>query len=142
MLGACMPGGILAVMDVDFSAYFCYPDCPALRRYIQLYTEVVRRRRGDANIGFRLPMMLSKLQLNDLRMNVIQPAGLTGEVKLMSPLTMHYVTEAVLAENLTSAQEIEQIVSEMSTFARNTETFLSGPRCFEVWGRKSAEQTT
>jgi len=136
MLGACVPGGILAVMDVDFSGYFCYPDCPALWRYIQLYTEIVKRRGGDANIGFRLPMMLSKLQLNDVRMNVIQPAGLTGDVKLMSPLTMEYVTEAVLAENLASAREIEQIVSEMSTFARSTETYLSGPRCFEVWGRK------
>jgi len=138
MLDATVRGGLLAVVDIDFSGYFCYPDCPALRKYVELYTETVRRRGGDANIGYRLPRLLSELQLNDVRMNVIQPAGLTGEVKLMSPMTMQYVTEAVLAENLASAQEIDQIVSELRAFAESKETLLSGPRCVEVWGRKSA----
>ena len=137
MLNSTAPGGLLTVVDVDFSGYFCYPDCAALRQYVQLYTEAVRRRGGDANIGYRLPKLLSELQLNDVRMNIIQPAGLTGEVKLMSPMTMQYVTEAVLAENLASAQEIDRIVSELCTFAESKETLLSGPRCVEAWGRRS-----
>ena len=138
MLDATAPSGLLAVVDVDFSGYFCYPDCPALWQYVQLYTETVRRRGGDANIGYRLPQLLSELQLNDVRMNVIQPAGRAGEVKLMSPMTMEYVTETLLAENLASAQEIDRIVSELRIFAESKETLFSGPRCVEVWGRKSA----
>lgn len=139
MLHACAPGGLLAVVDIDFSGYFCYPDCPAVWQYVQLYTEVVRRRGGDANIGYRLPQLFSELELNDVRLNVIQPAGLTGELKLMSPMTMEYVAEAVLTENLASAEEIEKVVSELYAFAKSPNTLLSGPRCLEVWGRKPTE---
>jgi SAM-dependent methyltransferase len=138
MCAAARPGGLLAVVDIDFSGYFCYPDCAALWRYVGLYSETVRRRGGDANIGARLPHLLSALQLDDLQMNVIQPAGWVGGVKQMSPLTMEYVGDAVVSENLASPREIEQIVSELYAFAERPDTLLSGPRCFEVWGRKPA----
>jgi SAM-dependent methyltransferase len=53
MLDATAPGGLLAVVDVDFSGYFCYPDCPALWQYVQLYTETVRRCGGaQISVGY------------------------------------------------------------------------------------------
>jgi hypothetical protein len=119
-----------------FQGYFCYPDCPALWQYVRLYTEVVKRRGGDANIGYRLPQLVSQLSLNHLQMNIFQPAGWTGIVKRLSPLTLQYVTEAVLVEKLAFAEEIDRIVKELYAFAEDDETLLSAPRCVEVWGRK------
>lgn len=136
MFHACKPSGILAVVDTDFSGYFSHPDCPALWEYVRLYSEVVKRRGGDANIGRRLPNLLSEFSLNDLQMNIFQPAGWIGIVKRLSPLTLEYVTEAVLAEKLASMEELDRIVKELYAFAEDDETLLSAPRCVEVWGRK------
>jgi len=139
MRDAARPGGILAAVDIDFSGYFCYPDCPALWKYVRLYSDAVKRRGGDANIGYRLPELFGPLKLDDLQMNVFQPAGWTGPVKQISPLTMDYISDAVIAEGLASREEIEPIVFELYGFAESPDTVLSGPRCFEVWGRKPAQ---
>jgi SAM-dependent methyltransferase len=141
MYAALRPGGTLAVVDIDFSGYFCYPDSPALHRYVALYTETVNRRGGDANIGPRLPDLLGELQLEDIQVNVVQPAGSTGEVKLISPLTMANIADAVLAEGLASKAEIDATVAELYEFAKSPGTIGCMPRCFEVWGRKPANET-
>lgn len=140
MMVACVPGGVLAVVDIDFSGYFSYPDCPALWEYVRLYSEVVKRRGGDANIGSRLPELMSRLELCDLQMNVFQPAGWTGVVKRLSPLTMQFIADAVIAEKLASQEEVDRIVTELSAFAEDKKTVLSAPRCVEVWGRKRVPQ--
>jgi ubiquinone/menaquinone biosynthesis C-methylase UbiE len=85
------PGGIIVVPDTDFRGYFCDPDCPALWRYVELYTQTVKRRGGDANIGPRLPRLLTESGFEKVRMNVVQPAGSEGEVKLLNPLTMENI---------------------------------------------------
>ena len=130
---ALRPGGIAVVEDIDFTGYFCYPDCAALWRYVHLYTETTRRRGVDANIGPRLPSLLAEAGLENIQVNIVQPAGLAREVKLISPLTMENIADAVLAEGLASAPEIERIVAELYAFADAPGTLLSAPRIFETW---------
>jgi ubiquinone/menaquinone biosynthesis C-methylase UbiE len=36
MYAALRSGGMLAVVDIDFSGYFSYPECPAVTRYVAL----------------------------------------------------------------------------------------------------------
>jgi len=67
-------------------------------------------------------------------MNVVQPAGTQGEVKLLNPLTMENIADAVLAEGLASCVEIDQIVAELYEFARAPGTVGSAPRVVEAWG--------
>jgi len=67
--------------DIDFSGYFCYPDCAALGCYVQLYTETTRRRGVDANIGPRLPSLLAEAGFENIQVNIVQPSGFEGEVK-------------------------------------------------------------
>jgi hypothetical protein len=138
MYTALKPRGILAVVDIDFSGYFSYPECAAVTRYVGLYTETVRRRGADPNIGPRLPSLLMELGLGDVHMNVIQPAGFEGEVKLISPLTMANIADAVIAEGLATKAEVDGIVAELYEFARRPGSIGCAPRCFEVWGRKQA----
>ena len=91
------PGGTIVLEDIDFRGYFCYPDCAAIWRYVQLYTDTTKRKGVDANIGPRLPSLLSDAGFANARMNVVQPSGLEGEVKLISPLTMENIADAVIA---------------------------------------------
>lgn len=132
------PGGVIVVEEIDFRGHFCYPDCPAFWRYVELYTETVARRGGDANIGPRLPTLLDQAGFQNIQMNVVQPAGLGGDVKLMASLTMENIREGVAADGLATPSEIEAIVAELRNFASTPGTVQSLPRIVQAWGWRSS----
>ena len=135
---ALRPGGTVVIEDIDFSGYFSYPDSAALWRYVHFYTETTKRRGVDANIGPRLPSLLSAAGFEKIQMSVVQPAGIDGEVKMISPLTMENIADAVIAEGLATAAEIDGIVAELYSHARTPGTLGCMPRVFEAWGKKPA----
>ena len=133
-LGAALrPGGMLVTADTDFRGFFCEPPCPALSRFVELYTETIQLRGGNANLGPRLPQLLKENGFHNAQMNVVQQAN-TDDVRLLVPLTMESISEAVLAEGLATRQEIEQVVAELYEFIRTPGNVLSGPRVVEAWG--------
>jgi len=131
------PGGALVIEDIDFTGSFCYPDNTAFRRYVQLYSDTVLNRGGDPNIGPRLPSLLRATGLADVRMSVVHPAGFDGEVKLIAPITLEAIADAVLAANLCEADELNQAVDDLYAFAADDASVLSTPRIVQVWGRKN-----
>lgn len=135
---ALLPGGVMVVEDIDFRGYFCHPESPAVRRYVELYIRTVERRGCDPCIGPRLPALLAAAGFEATQMNVVQPAGTTGEVKLISPLTMENIADAVIDEGLASRDEIDRLVTELYEFARAPGTVGCMPRVVEVWGQKQA----
>jgi ubiquinone/menaquinone biosynthesis C-methylase UbiE len=133
---ALLPGGTVVLEDIDFGGYFCYPDSAALWRYVQLYTETTRRRGVDANIGPRLPSLLAQAGFEKIELNVVQPSGFEGEVKLISPLTMENIADAVVAEGLATVEEVDRIVAELYAFAKTPNTLGCMPRVFEAWATR------
>jgi len=113
MIRAVKPGGTIVLEDIDVSGWFVYPDSPAHRRFLALYSNTVRRRGGDPDIGPRLPLMLNAAGLENVQMNVVQPAHFSGEVKLMPALTMENIAEAVLEENFATQEEIDWVVAKL-----------------------------
>ena len=71
-------------------------------------------------------------------MNVVQPAGVEGEVKLVIPVTMENIADAVVAAGLASRAEVEQVIAELYEVARDTRTVLSLPRIVQAWGYQAA----
>lgn len=69
-------------------------------------------------------------------MNVVQPAGMEGEVKLIGPITLEAVGDAVVDAGLATAEELSELLDELSSFARMKGTVLSIPRVVQVWGRR------
>lgn len=136
MVGALKPGGTVAVEDVEFSAHFCFPDCPAFRDYVRLYGQVARARGNDPDIGPRLPSLLDEAGLSAVGMDVAQPAGTQGDVKLISPITMENISEAVVTSGLASAPEAARITEQLYEEARDGRIVLSTPRIIQAWGRK------
>src|SRR5947209_9747783 len=94
----------------------------------------VQRSGADPNIGPRLPALLADAGFEDIQMNVVQPAGITGEVKLIAPLTMENIADTVLAQGLASENEISRLVAKLYEFAGTPGTVLSIPRVVEVFG--------
>lgn len=72
--------------------------------------------------------------MDRLQMNVVQPAGMEGDVKLVAPITMESITEAVLAEGLASAAEVAEIVTVLDDVAHDRRTVVSLPRVVQAWG--------
>jgi SAM-dependent methyltransferase len=139
MRQALRPGGTIVVEDIDFQGYFCYPENIAIRRYVELYTQTVHRRGGDANIGPRLPALLTAAGFVTVQMNIVQPAGATGEVKLIAAITMENIAEAVIAEGLASQIEIDELVADLYQFARDFGAIGCMPRVVEAWGYQTPE---
>ena len=140
MRGHLRPGGVVIVEDIDFRGHFAEPDCPALTRYVDFYTSAVRARGGDPNIGPRLPGLLRDAGLDDVRMNLVQPAALQGGVKLLICLTLENIADAVLADGLTTEEGFRDTLNELYAFARDPHTVMGGPRVFQAWGRSAALQ--
>jgi len=137
MVQACAPGGTIIIEDTDFAGSFCYPTCPAYERYKELYQELLKRRGGDPNIGPKLPAMLRRIGLHGVELNVIQPAHIHGEGKLMAPITMSRISDALTAEGLATESEVQQILHGLNEAAANCETVMSLPRIFQVWGKRA-----
>lgn len=135
MRRALRPAGIVAVEDIDFRGHFCHPDCPALWRYVELYTQASRQSGGDPHIGPRLPGLLLDCGFEGVQMQVVQPAGIEGEVKQIGPITMENISDTVVALGLASRLEVEQIVVELHAFARNPQSLISLPRVVQAWGQ-------
>lgn len=136
MRSLLVPGGTCVVEDVDFRGHFCQPESAAFRRYVALYTEVGHRRGCDPNIGARLPGLLLGAGLEDVDMEVVQPAGLAGEVKLMGPLTLELIRDAVEQSGLETPEDLDRLIDDLYAFAASPETLLSIPRVVQTWGRK------
>jgi 2-polyprenyl-3-methyl-5-hydroxy-6-metoxy-1,4-benzoquinol methylase len=132
------PGGLAVVEDIDFKGHFCHPDSTAFRRYVELYTELVRRRGADADIGPRLPGLFLDSGFGSVQMNVVQPAGFDGEVKLIAAITVQNIADALLAEHLASRDEIDVIVDELDALASDGRTVMSVSRIVQAWGSREA----
>ena len=135
MVEACVPGGTIVVEDTDFAGSFCYPISAAYERYKELYQELLQRRGGDSNIGPKLPAMLRRAGIKGIELNVVQPAHIHGEGKLMAPITMSRIADALIAEGLATESEVQQILTELDQIAADSETVISLPRIFQVWGK-------
>jgi ubiquinone/menaquinone biosynthesis C-methylase UbiE len=137
MVQACAPGGTIVIEDTDFAGSFCYPTCAAYERHKELYQELLQRRGGDSDIGAKLPAMLRRAGVQGVELNVIQPAHINGEGKLMAPITMSRISDALTAEGLATESEVQQILTELNHAAGDSETVISLPRIFQVWGRRA-----
>lgn len=129
------PGGVVIVEDIDFRGHFAEPHCPALVRFVDYYTKSVNRRGADPNIGPRLPGLLRQAGFENVQMNLLHPAALSGGIKLLTCVTLENIAEAVLQDGLASEKELRETIEELHAFARDPHTVLGGPRVFQAWGR-------
>jgi ubiquinone/menaquinone biosynthesis C-methylase UbiE len=133
------PGGVIVVEDIDFAGHFCFPECPAFSRYIQLYIQTVLRRGGDPYIGPKLPGMLLDAGFERVDMNVVHPVAIDGDVKLLNPVTMENIADASVAAGLASRPEVDQVIAGLYECARDGRTVMSTARVVQTWGSKSQE---
>lgn len=131
------PGGLVVVEDVDFTGHFTWPESPAARRFADLYGAVVRKRGGNPDLGPHLPVLLADAGFAEVGLHVVQPIATEGEAKLLNPLTLVNIADAVLQDGLASREELDEMVRQLYEFAADPRTVAGAPRIVQAWGRRS-----
>jgi SAM-dependent methyltransferase len=120
------PGGRLVVEDIDFRGSFCDPEHDGFERYEDIYVETARRAGGDPHIALRLPAMLVAAGFARVQPNVVQPAALDGEVKVLPALTLENIRATAVRLGVATDDEIDRLVDELyavaATRARSSAT--------------------
>jgi SAM-dependent methyltransferase len=135
---ALRPGGLLIVEDIDLKGIFVWPETQAFRRYCELFYAVMHRRGGDPDIGARLPVLLADAGFEQVGLHVVQPMATQGEAKLINPLTLENIADAILDDGLASRPEIDMLIQELYAFAANPRTVAGLVRVIQTWGRRPA----
>lgn len=136
MRRALRPGGRLIVEDIDFRGSFCEPESATFERYEQIYEESARRNGGDPWIGLRLPAMLVDAGFERVQPNVVQPADLEGESKLMPALTLENMQAIAVRHGVATEAEVDRLVDELYAIARDPRTYVANPRIVQVIGER------
>lgn len=131
--------GTLILEDIDFTGCFCHPANQAYARYCELYVRVIERRGGDANVGPRLHQLCLDAGFGDVSIQVVQPAHCGScEEKTLSLSTLVNIAESVVAEGLATAEEMRELIAELTSFTEDAGSIVACPRIFQVMGRKRA----
>jgi SAM-dependent methyltransferase len=131
---AARPGGLVIIEDIDFEGSFCHPFSAAFHRLVEIYTQVSQRRGGDPNIGLRLPGLLLDAGFARIQANVVQPAGIDGEVKLIYAVSMENIADSVVADGIAGRDEVDRLIADLYELASDKRSFVSHPRVIQAWG--------
>ena len=125
------PGGILAVEDIDFDGHVCFPPSADFDRYVELYAKSARSRGCDPCIGPRLPSLLIAAEFSDVGVSIVQPSGISGEVKLIAPIKFDAIADSILKSGLEAPEVLKDIADGLYAFAQQDGSFMSIPRIFQ-----------
>jgi len=129
------PGGTVIVEDVDFRGHFTEPPCAAHDRYVALYSDSLRARGGDPDIGPRLPGLLREAGFEDVRVRLHQPVATTGGIKDLTVTTLELVGESLLADGLLDRATLDATREALAGHMADPRTVHGGPRVVQAWGR-------
>ena len=136
MLRAIRPGGVVVVEDVDFGGHFCHPQCAGFDAYVRLYRAAARQQGADADIGPKLYGMMLDAGWSNVKLNVVQPAFVSGEGKQIALLTFVNIADSLLDGKLASELELQSAIDDLRRFTDDPRTLVSLPRVFQLWARR------
>jgi len=64
--------------------------------------------------------------------------AIQGEAKLINPITLENIADAIVQDGLATRQEIDALIQELYTFAAAPHTVAGLARVIQVWGRRTA----
>lgn len=137
MKAATTLGGRIVVEDIQFSGHFSHPYNSAYDEYLQLYSGVVKRKGGDAEIGPKLVQLFHEAGITDIGFDIVQPTFTKGQGKWMAYLTLEKIKDSLVNEGMVEATVVDGLLHELKTFTEDATTMMSLPRIFRVWGTKA-----
>jgi SAM-dependent methyltransferase len=137
MTALVRPGGVVAVQDVDWISWTCEPSHPAWDRLISMLTKVRLARGLDVFIGRRVPGMLRRLGLVDVRMKAFAPIWRSGDLHHNLPVVFAGLhKEQIIEDRLCTEDELAELTRALSDHLSHPDTFVVYSLLFQTWGSK------
>jgi SAM-dependent methyltransferase len=135
MARSVKPGGTIIVEDIHFSGHYAYPYNSAFQQYLALYSKAVQLKGGDAEIGPTLPGLFKTAGISNIHFDTIQPAFTHGEGKSIAYLTLDRIKHSLIENQLVTEEELQTLLHALKQLAEETNSIISLPRIFRVWGQ-------
>lgn len=127
-------GGFAMVEDMDFSQFYCFPNCFAFDRFVELFLEIKKLQHTDANIGKHLYPIFKESGFKNIHLQSVSPNFLTGKNKRIASLTLENIATILIDEKLTTPTEIQALLFELKAFEKRKNTLIALPGIYQVWG--------
>lgn len=137
MWAAVRPGGFLAIEDADFDGLFCHPPCQAFDFYAEKYRAVLRSNGGDPQMGRKVYRLLLDAGIPAPQVKLVQRGEITELGKSMAPWTLATTAEAIVENELATAADIDEALTQLRAFVADPTTIVGDPRLFQVWAQRS-----
>ncbi|MEO7909557.1 MAG: hypothetical protein ABIV47_07885 [Roseiflexaceae bacterium] len=98
---------------------------------------MVHRRGGEPDIGPRLPILLADSDFAQIDMHVVQPMATQGEAKLINPIALENIADAIVQDGLATPQAIDELLHELYAFAADPRSVAALARVIQAWGDRS-----
>ena len=136
MTGHMRPGGVLIAECTDYTGWYCYPALPAFDRALEIMAALRHKAGGLPDIGIRLPVLFLDAGLGDIDTNIFQHMALEGEFKRWTVMAITGErAEWAIALDLTSQEELDMLLAEITANMDNPRTTMGTPRFVQCWGR-------
>ena len=138
MVRLVRPGGVVALHEADaISHQMCDPPLPAGTRLFQLLNTYAEMNSIDRFIGRRVPRMLRKAGLIDVRVNPLLHVYPRGHGRRMVMLEfVENVRDRLLGVNLIDEVELNELMEAFKHHLQDPETEVFSTIFIQAWGRK------
>ena len=136
MWAAVRPGGVIIVEDADFDGWCCHPANEGFTFFLRTYAQVLAHRGGDHAIGRKLYRYFLDASIAEPCVDLVYPAYIAGEGKLLALSTLEATAEAIVSEGLASTDEVNAALAQLGEITADPHSLIAGPRLFQLWARR------
>ena len=127
MVAATRPGGLVLVEDVEVAAIWSSPPSAALERHTEIYVAAAHGLGHVPDFACEIAPTLAALGATDIHVDVVQPV-LRGTDELRAhACTMEAIAQPALAQGIATAEEIDELVSQLDELAVDAGLGLDAP---------------
>jgi hypothetical protein len=129
---------VVAVQDVDWLSWTCEPPHPAWDRLRDALACMRREARLDVHIGRRLPALLARAGVVDVRVRAdvqLLRRGHADHTLLLTFAQLH--RRRLVAEGHLGAAEIDALCAALREHLERDDTLSIYALFFQAWGRKA-----
>jgi ubiquinone/menaquinone biosynthesis C-methylase UbiE len=141
MVRLVRPGGVVALHEADLIGHqMCHPPLPAWTRLFQLLNTYAEMNGIDRFVGRRVPRMLRKAGLVDVRVNPllhVYPPDHGSRMILLE--FVENVRDRLLSVNLISEDELNELMAVLKRHLEDPETEVFSAILIQAWGRTPEE---
>lgn len=130
------PGGLLVCEEADFSAAFCEPPSSIHDRCYELLILLSKIKGHNFCMDTSLYRLFEDAGFVTPQVSFVQPIAARDDNKRLVDLSFFEAGDALVEAELTTREEIDQIISELRMLALDNTTIFGFARVTQVWGIK------